>query len=77
MTPEHVWELVAILAAGLVGWWSRRSGDREQDERKAREALGTRFGERIGALEKANDYREGYEEGRRAGLEEARKGHGG
>jgi hypothetical protein len=69
MTPEHVWELVAILVAGLFGLWSRRSGDREQDERKAREAMGARFGERLGSLERSRD----LEEGRRAGLEEAKR----
>lgn len=32
-------------------------------------------GKRIGALEKEADFRRGYEEGRRAGREEATKGH--
>lgn len=69
MTPEHAWELIAILAAGLLGWWSRRSGDREQDERKTREAQAGRLGERIGTCERRLD----LEEGRRAGREEANR----
>lgn len=73
MTPEHVWELVAILAGAALAWLSRRSENREQAERAAREAQAARLGERIGSLERSRD----WEEGRRAGLEEARKGHGG
>jgi len=72
MTPEHAWELVAILVAAILTWWSQRSRDRDQDERKARDAQAQRLGERIGALERFKD----FERGRQAGLRGGRKQRG-
>jgi len=76
MTEAEVAIAVAVVGAAastMFSAFARRSGDREQAERTAREAQAARLGERIGALESFRD----QEVGRRAGLEEARKGHGG
>lgn len=67
--------VVGAAAGAVFNSFTRRREAREAAERATQAAQAQRFGERIGKLESEADFRRGYEEGRRAGREEATKGH--